>query len=123
MSIDQVLKSIAPESGIIPHVNDMAPEQRYELFALAAASGDAECIAHLMEKLIGDHALSQFIASRAYNDVARNIAAMAFESAVFAALEAPIQDAIDRYNQETRDLNSLTGDPLIDAGHNPNDFS
>jgi len=120
--LEQILKSIAPESGIIPHVNNMAPEQRYQLFALAAASGDAECIAYLMEKLIGDHALADFIASRAYNHVAQNIAAMAFESAIFAALEAPIQDAIDRYNQETRDIKSLTGDPLIDAGHSPNDF-
>lgn len=121
--LDTILKSIAPESGIIPHLNNMTPDQRCELFALAAASGDAECIAHLMEKLIGDHALSAFIASRAYNEQAKHYAAIAFESAIFSALEAPIQDAIDRYNQETRDIKSMTGDPLIDAGHNHNDFS
>jgi hypothetical protein len=121
--LDPILKSIAPPSGIIPHVKNMAPDDRYELFALVSASGDSECIAHLMEKLIGDHALSQFIASRAYNHVAQNIAAMAFESAIFAALEAPIQDAIDRYNSETLQIQSLTGDPLIDSGHKQTDFS
>lgn len=122
--LEPILKSIAPESGIIPHVNSMAPEQRYELFALAAASGDAECIAYLMEKLIGDHALADFIQTRSYeNDQAKNYGLLSFESAIFAALEAPIQDAIDRYNQETRDIKSLTGDPSVDAGHNPSDFN
>lgn len=121
--LEPILKSIAPQSGIIPHVKNMEPDERYELFALVAASGDAECIAYLMEKLIGDHALSQFIASRAYNDTARNIAEIAFESAIFAALEAPIQDAIDRYNSETMQIQSLTGDPLVDAGHSQSDFS
>lgn len=120
--LEPILKSISPESGIIPHVNNMSPYQRCELFALAAASGDAECIAHLMEKLIGDHALSSFIASRAYNEQAKHYAALALESAIFAALEAPIQSAIERYNQETLDIQSLTGDPLIDAGHKQTDF-
>jgi len=120
--LETILKSIAPESGIIPHVNNMELDQRYELFALVAASGDAECIAYLMENLIGDHALSAFIASRAYNDTARNIAAASFESAILAALEAPIQEAIDRYNQETIDIKSLSIDPLIDSGHKPTDF-
>jgi hypothetical protein len=101
----------------------MAPDERYQLFALAAASGDAECIAYLMEKLIGDHALADFIQTRSYeNDQAKHYGLLAFESAIFAALEAPIQDAIDRYNQETRDIKSLTGDPAVDAGHKQTDF-
>jgi hypothetical protein len=120
--LQQILSKIAITPGNIPNIKEMPESSRLLVFALAVQSGDAECLAHLMEKLIGDHALADFIMSRTYNGAAQNIANMAFESAIYAALEAPIQDAIDQYNQETNDLKSLTGDACTDHGHNKNDF-
>jgi hypothetical protein len=120
--LQQILSKIAPESGIIPNLKDIPDDKRIELFSLALASGDSDCIAYITEKLIGDHALSNFIMSRSYNSVAQNIANMAFESEIYAALEAPIQSAIDQYNQETNDIKSLTGDACIDHGHKQSDF-
>jgi hypothetical protein len=87
-------------------------------------SGCPDVAEAIQEKLLGDHCLANVMLGIMGERInAKHYALMQFESDVIAALEPIIQAGIDQYNQETKDIKSLTGDASVDAGHKNSDFS
>jgi len=107
----------------IPDFKDMDTESRMGIVHALLISGCEETAEAINEKLLGDHVLGNFMLSLMSGGTgAKHYAMMQFETDVIAALEPIIQSGIEQYNQETNDLQSLTGDQLVDAGHHHSDF-
>lgn len=108
----------------VPAFKDMDADTRVKIVFVLLVSSCPDVAAAIHEKLIGDHVLGNFMMSlMAGGTGAKHYAMMQFETDIVAALEPIIQSGIEQYNEETKDLQSLTGDPLVDAGHHHSDFS